>query len=426
MSGVPPARSEILAQAVAPDHLKRIHEAQARFERFCARLRVPVCAEAVTLYLTWLAEDDETSGRALKRTVAALDAAARLDGRDPWSETPDVRRFVRGLHRQRAIGSEDARADPLYAELVHLLAAAVMSPTASQLRDRAAIVLWEATGLPSSALARLRWRDVRLRRSFAELRVPPPPKRPGHGPTTVRLDAVGGPLCPVLALRRLREAVKAGTLLVLGTTGGTWDRDQVLRAIRQVREHGGDTNAALAAVSVSPSQVRDRAILLIGYGAALRTHEAIRLSQGDVRETTQGLALMIPGRAQVSGVPGDPGQPDDPVTAWRDWLHILADQGLRADDKPAFPVVSGSRIWDRRLSEQRLNEIVQNASERATLEGRYVFTSLRSGLIRTALRADQQAHDIAAHTDLRSLGSVIRHQRREHLLTRSVAGQLGL
>lgn len=54
------------------------------------------------------------------------------------------------------------------------------------------------------------------------------------------------------------------------------------------------------------------------------------------------------------------------------------------------------------------------------------FVSRRAGLIRTALRADQQTHDIAAHTDLRSLGSVTRHLRREHLLSRSVAGQLGL
>ena len=184
--------------------------------------------------------------------------------------------------------------------------------------------------------------------------------------------------------------------------------------------------AAVERVSRSPQQMRDRALLLLGYGAALRTHEAIDLSQDDVHQDPRGLLLTIDGRKETTGVPDDPGQPTDPGNAWREWVQVLNDQGMNEPDRPAFPTIYRTRIWNRRTEPEGLNRIVQRACQRADLPGHFVFTSLRSGLIRTALRANQQANDIAAHTDLRSLRGVARHERREHLLSHSVAGQLGL
>lgn len=420
-----PSRASLLAPAVTVERHKGADLEASEYRRFCDRLRLPVSAEAVVLYLTWVSEDLDESGRAVRRRLARLDLAARLAGAPPWSSDDVVRRFLRGLHRERALGAGEARGEPLYAELVHVLVDALMRPTATQQRDRAAILLAAQTGLSSAALARIYWHQVRLRRDCAELSVPPPPGRQRWGPSVVTVEATGGALCPVLALRRLRAA--SGQLgPVFGSTGGVWDAAQVLRAVNHLAATGGDVAAAVAGVSVSPRQLRDRAVLLVGYGAALRTHETTSLTRADLVESDEGLLLQVAGRKEATAIPHDAGQPSDPVAAWQAWTREAQRQGHEHPGEPAFLVVSGSRIWRKPVNDQALNDIVQEACNLAGLSGHFVYTSLRAGLIRTALRADQQTHDIAAHTDLRSLGSVTRHLRREHLLSRSVAGQLGL
>jgi hypothetical protein len=145
-----------------------------------------------------------------------------------------------------------------------------------------------------------------------------------------------------------------------------------------------------------------------------------------VSTTPEGVLLRIPGRDRPTGIPADPTMPGDPVSAWTEWLASMRHQGSQRPESPAFPKTSGSRISAKPITEYGLNAIVHDAVERAHLDGRYAFTSLRTGLIRTALRAEERAHVLAAHADLRSLDSVARHERRENLIRHSVAGQLGL
>ncbi|WP_162599749.1 hypothetical protein [Nocardioides solisilvae] len=104
----------------------------------------------------------------------------------------------------------------------------------------------------------------------------------------------------------------------------------------------------------------------------------------------------------------------------------MDEQALTEPEAPAFPTCNYSVIEGRALAAQGLNRVIRARCAEAELRGRYAWTSLRSGMMRTALRQDAPAWAVAYQSDLSSLGSVERHERRENLLRRNVAGQLGL
>ena len=172
--------------------------------------------------------------------------------------------------------------------------------------------------------------------------------------------------------------------------------------------------------------MRDRALLLLGFAAALRTHEVSELTQGDIEIQPRGLLLHIPGRHRPTAVPRDPVPAYCPVLAWDEWRSTMHDQGHSGPGLPAFPQLPGDRISVEPLHRHALNVLVRQRTAQAGLFGDYVFTSLRAGVIRTALRQGVPPHRIGAHADFQSLGGVQRHESREQLLRTSVAGMLGL
>lgn len=139
-----------------------------------------------------------------------------------------------------------------------------------------------------------------------------------------------------------------------------------------------------------------------------------------------GLVVTVSGRRHVTSLPRHPDKRLDAVTAWDAWLACMASQGKAAQLKPAFPSCNHSVIEGDAMGAQALNLVIHRRCAQAALNGRYVWTSLRSGMIRTALRSDEREWAVAYQADLTSLGSVRRHERRENLLRDSVAGCLGL
>lgn len=399
-------------------------------------MRIPTTSDAVALYLVAMGQIEDALGgvevgttstrrtsRALRRRLANLDLAAKLIGERPWTESDVLQHFLRGVHREIRVGPTNQRADPLYREHLYVLVLAVMAPTLAQQRDQTALVLWHATRLPASRLATLQWSDVTLNRASATLRFQQGGQQSAAAEVTIQ--GSGGIGCPVLALRRLRAHNPTAPGPVFSKTGKSWDVARIHRTVYILRATGEDLAQALSKIATTPHQLRDRALLVLGYGAALRTNEAIALRQRDVRALEHGLLVHPQGRARPVALPTTRGAVDDPAQVWATWQDEARSQGI-GPDGPAFPIVSGSRIWTRAMKHAALNEAVQTAAERAALDGRFTFTSLRTGLIRTSLRDNANVLDVAVHSDLRSLGSVDRHDRRENLIRRSVAGRLGL
>jgi site-specific recombinase XerD len=135
----------------------------------------------------------------------------------------------------------------------------------------------------------------------------------------------------------------------------------------------------IAALPAGLVGVRDAALLLVGYAAALRPSELASLDVSDIVVVEDGIALsLLRGRVVV------PYREDPalcPVLAWQEWV---AEAGLTAG--PAFRSVDrDERVGLTRLGEKAITRIVQRAAERAGLdESRYSALSLRLGMLASA------------------------------------------
>jgi hypothetical protein len=78
------------------------------------------------------------------------------------------------------------------------------------------------------------------------------------------------------------------------------------------------------------------------------------------------------------------------------------------------------------LDGSALDFIATGRAQQAGLIGTYSFASLRTGFIRTALRAGVPPHVVAHHAGIAYLQNVSVHRRRELLLTDNVAARVGL
>ncbi|MGI8777329.1 MAG: tyrosine-type recombinase/integrase [Acidimicrobiales bacterium] len=163
--------------------------------------------------------------------------------------------------------------------------------------------------------------------AWVELALPAMPlvgKHPALAPATVRLVAdPGWVACPVRALRQLAAVAGEGPLLNL-------------RQLNQA--HLASFNPSTAPDGVGARlQVRDAAIVCVGYAGALRVEELAwaRLEHIDVID--EGYRLRIPGAKTSRSMPDQAvildGRDDmlDPVAALDRWLAVRGD-----DDGPLF------------------------------------------------------------------------------------------
>lgn len=344
--------------------------------------------------------------------------------------------FLRGLHARHPVNADQPRCDPLHRELLHAVVDAIREPTPHQRRAVAAVLMVNATSLSASALARLTWDDVVLTRTAARVTVN---QRVGRGVVTTReyrfRSHPDRPECLVAALKAVRRA-EPDTRLVFGKTGGPGDERIVRRYIASLTSdprrrpgtplRSGRLNRILAAASApGPAALRDHALVLLAYGAALRTTEVINLEQRHIEVQGRGLLLTIPGRREPTAIPASTFA-YDPKAAWIRWSDAMATAGLGQPTHPAFPQVSFSHIGEASMREIGLNYLIQQRCNQASLTGSYTFTSLRTGMIRDAVRSGARRHAVAAHADLACLNSVERHAARELVLSANVAGMLGL
>jgi site-specific recombinase XerD len=157
--------------------------------------------------------------------------------------------------------------------------------------------------------------------------------------------------------------------------------------------------------------LRDRALLLVSYGAGLRPSEVVALDVSDATIVDAGLAVsLLRGRIVI------PYGSTDELCAVRAWHRWAAAAGVT--NGPAFRAVDRhGHLGIRRLSEKSVTRIVRRAAERAGLdESRYSALSLRLGMVSTATEVGAPDTGIMHQTGLRSRPLVRRYMRetQEH------------
>ena len=161
--------------------------------------------------------------------------------------------------------------------------------------------------------------------------------------------------------------------------------------------------------ATTPLGARDRALLLLGFGAALRRSELVGLALGDV-ETVPGRGLRVlirrsktdqRGAGQEVAVWANPAEPGCcPLAALEAWLAFRKGApditgGGSDRERPLFVGMSkAGRLSTAALSDKAVWRLVKGAAEDAGLEGweRFSGHSLRAGL---ATAAGEQGADLA-------------------------------
>jgi site-specific recombinase XerD len=175
-----------------------------------------------------------------------------------------------------------------------------------------------------------------------------------------------------------------------------------------------------------PLGARERAMLLLGFGAALRRSELVALTLGDVeRVPDKGLLLIVGhsktdqhGKGQRVAVCANPTAPGFcPAAALDAWLahrRTATDLDWTASasarvERPLFCAVTKTgRVTGVPLSDKAVARLIKQAAADAGLDrGKYSGHSLRRGLLTAAADNQAQLADLMRQSRHRSAQSVL-------------------
>jgi site-specific recombinase XerD len=176
--------------------------------------------------------------------------------------------------------------------------------------------------------------------------------------------------------------------------------------------------AMLRRIPDTPAGKRDRALLLIGFSAALRRSELVALNLADIETVPEGIIVHVrrgktdqEGQGAAIAIPrGSKLKPVEALTAWLDARKSSIPVNLTPDVKAAMPlfisIAKGGRPGGR-LSGRAVALIVKRWAGAAKLDpALFAGHSLRAGFVTSALEAGADTFKIM---------DVTRHKRVETL-----------
>jgi integrase len=175
--------------------------------------------------------------------------------------------------------------------------------------------------------------------------------------------------------------------------------------------------------------IRDRALLLIGFSAALRRSELVALDWGDLAETREGLVVTVrrsktdqEGEGRKVAIPRGREEITCPVATLRGWQ---AETGATAG--AVFLHVDRHGRLLGRMSDQAVALVVKRRAGAIGLAGKeFAGHSLRAGLATSAALAGKSERSIMSQTGHRSVQMVRRYIRDGNLFRENAAEGLGL
>lgn len=186
-----------------------------------------------------------------------------------------------------------------------------------------------------------------------------------------------------------------------------------------------DLFSMLECMGGSPKDIRDKALLLVGFAGAFRRSELIGLDIADLENVRQGLVVFLrrskvdqEGRGRKIGIPFGRTRwcPVKHLTDWRDNAGI--------ESGPVFrPVDRHGHVADLRLSGEAVSIIVKERAEAAGFDpAAYSGHSLRAGLATSAVIAGVSTLSIRRTTGHASDSMLARYVRIGDIFSENAAG----
>ncbi len=174
----------------------------------------------------------------------------------------------------------------------------------------------------------------------------------------------------------------------------------------------------------STIDIRNKALLVLGFAGGFRRSELVGLNCEDIVEKPEGLIVTIrksktdqEGNGRLMGIPFGRGR-ICPATLSLDWLAKIRDQ-----QGPLFrPVRKGGQIIDQRLSGEAVAKVVKQSALRLSLDpAHYSAHSLRAGFVTSAIQSGAPSHLVRKQTGHASDTTMARYVRLGSLFSENAA-----
>lgn len=180
----------------------------------------------------------------------------------------------------------------------------------------------------------------------------------------------------------------------------------------------------------SLTDVRDRALILIGFAGAFRRSELVAITMDDLEFTRDGLTIMLKhsktdqeGQGYKKGIPYGSNPETCPVRSLQDWLSRS-----KITEGAIFRSVNKSgKVGNKGLCDNTVAVIVKKLVKAAGLdEKKYSGHSLRSGLITTAANRGVDERSIMKQSGHKSLTVMRSYIQDATLFKNNAATDVGL
>ena len=177
-------------------------------------------------------------------------------------------------------------------------------------------------------------------------------------------------------------------------------------------------------------KLRDKAIILIGFGGGFRRTELISIDYEDLEFVPEGLKITLRksktdqfGEGMIKGLPYFDDENYCPVTNLRKWLEIS-----NINSGPIFRRFSkGSNLTDDRLTDQSVVLLIKEHLRLAGIENKnFAGHSLRSGFATVAADSGADERSIMAMTGHKTTQMVRRYIREANLFKNNALNKIKL
>ena len=175
-------------------------------------------------------------------------------------------------------------------------------------------------------------------------------------------------------------------------------------------------------------KLRDKSIILIGFGGGFRRNEIISIDFEDLEFVQEGVKIMIKksktdqfGEGMIKGLPYFSNEIYCPVLNLKKWLEIS-----KIKSGPIFRRFSkGSIISDKRLTDQSVVLIIKEYLKLAGIENKnFAGHSLRSGFATVAAESGADERSIMAMTGHKSTQMVRRYIKEANLFKNNALNKI--
>jgi len=188
-----------------------------------------------------------------------------------------------------------------------------------------------------------------------------------------------------------------------------------------------DLRRIIEATGNSTIDIRNKALLGLGFAGGFRRSELVGLNCEDIAEKPDGLIIAIrksktdqEGKGRLVGIPFGRGR-ICPATLTLDWLANIS-----AQEGPLFrPVRKGGLIIDQQLSGEAVAKVVKQSVRTLGFDtANYSAHSLRAGFVTSAIQAGAPSQFVRKQTGHASEATMARYVRLGNMFTENAVSWL--